>query len=64
MNRGKTIAIIGVLGILTYMKFGKTLGFNAENSKGMKTIVKRIEHWLGIPSYMYRHFLSPLNDHL
>lgn len=42
MNRGKTIAIIGVLGILTYMKFGKTLGFNAENSKGMKTIVKRI----------------------
>lgn len=44
MMRGRTLAIVGVLGVLSYLRFGKNLSFNAESGNGMTTIVERIKN--------------------
>lgn len=43
MIRGRTLALIGGLGLLSYMMWGDSLDFKAEPKKGVKTIIERIK---------------------
>jgi|TARA_R110000803_G_scaffold40061_8_gene86273 hypothetical protein len=43
MNRGQTIALIGVIGIISYMKWGDSFMAEGDESNGFTTIVKRIQ---------------------
>ena len=43
MKRGQTIALIGVIGVLSYMKWGDSFMAEGEESNGFSTIVKRIK---------------------
>ena len=43
MNKGKTIALIGVIGVLSYMKWGESFMAEGDEAAGFTTIVKRIK---------------------
>ena len=43
MKTGQTIALIGVIGILSYMKWGDSFMAEGEEANGFSTIVERIK---------------------
>ena len=44
MNRGQTIALVGIAGIITYMKWGNTIfGAESDASNGMNTLIERVK---------------------
>jgi len=43
MIKGRTIALIGVIGVLSYLKFGDSFKAEGDESNGSKTIIERIK---------------------